>query len=80
MMSTPSIAPPRARPASRRRPAAERISGERLERDLGGRVLPLVEQIRERAYFIYLSRGGENGDPVADWLQAEREVLGQRHA
>lgn len=37
--------------------------------------LPLVELIRQRAYLIYLSRGGQGGDPVSDWLQAEREVL-----
>lgn len=28
-----------------------------------------------RAYEIYLSRGGEPGGEVEDWLQAENEVL-----
>lgn len=32
------------------------------------------EQIRERAYFIYLERNGGPGDPIADWHQAEREL------
>ena len=37
-------------------------------------VVPYTEaQIRERAYFIYLERRG-GGDPVRDWLQAEREL------
>jgi hypothetical protein len=37
-------------------------------------VVPCTEaQIRERAYFIYLKRGGA-GDPLSDWLQAEREL------
>jgi Protein of unknown function (DUF2934) len=36
---------------------------------------PYVEQqIRERAYQIYLARGGQNGDEVADWIAAEREL------
>jgi hypothetical protein len=32
------------------------------------------EQIRERAYEIYLARGGQQGDEVSDWLAAEREL------
>jgi hypothetical protein len=37
------------------------------------------EQLREliavRAYELYQQRGGERGDQVSDWLQAEAEVL-----
>jgi hypothetical protein len=32
------------------------------------------EEIRARAYEIYLQRGGQPGDEVEDWLQAEREL------
>ena len=32
------------------------------------------QQIRERAYEIYLARGGQEGDEVSDWLAAEREL------
>ena len=32
------------------------------------------QQIRERAYEIYLARGGQQGDEVSDWLAAEREL------
>ena len=32
------------------------------------------EEIRERAYLIYLARGGANGHELDDWLQAEREL------
>ena len=39
----------------------------------GGRE-PTTREIRDRAYFIYLARGGLNGDPVADWVRAEREL------
>ena len=31
------------------------------------------ENIRHRAYEIYLERGGEPGHDLEDWLQAERE-------
>ena len=32
-------------------------------------------RISLRAYEIYLSRGGESGSELEDWLQAESEVL-----
>ncbi len=37
--------------------------------------LPTDEQIRARAYEIYISRGGADGQEVSDWLQAEEELL-----
>lgn len=39
---------------------------------------PTVDQIRERAYLIYLNRAGRPGDPESDWLQAERELILER--
>jgi len=36
-----------------------------------------TEQIRQRAYDIYVSRAGGPGDEVQDWLQAERELRSQ---
>ena len=35
---------------------------------------PTEEEIAVRAYHIYLERGGAEGDPTEDWLQAEREL------
>ena len=32
------------------------------------------QEIRDRAYEIYLQRGGQAGYEVDDWLQAEREL------
>jgi hypothetical protein len=32
------------------------------------------EEIRRRAYELYLERGEEPGHDVEDWLQAEREL------
>jgi len=39
-----------------------------------GQSLNLDEEIRRRAYELYLERNGGAGDPDADWLIAEREV------
>ena len=32
------------------------------------------QEIRNRAYEIYLQRGAQPGNEVEDWLQAEREL------
>ena len=34
------------------------------------------DEIRRRAYEIYLERGGQPGGELDDWLQAERELEG----
>lgn len=35
---------------------------------------PNAEEVRLRAYHLFLARGGEHGRDVEDWLQAEREL------
>jgi hypothetical protein len=35
---------------------------------------PTIEQIQQRAYELYLERGGAEGNDIEDWLQAEREL------
>jgi Protein of unknown function (DUF2934) len=35
---------------------------------------PSHEEIRRRAYEIYLERNGDAGDELDDWLRAEREL------
>ena len=37
-------------------------------------VKPSYDDIAVRAYHIYLERGATPGDPMEDWLQAEREL------
>jgi hypothetical protein len=39
-------------------------------------VKPTVDQIRARAYQLYIERTarGDRGDAAADWLRAEREL------
>ena len=38
----------------------------------------LREQIRLRAYQLYVQRGSEHGRDLDDWLQAELEVTQQK--
>jgi Protein of unknown function (DUF2934) len=35
---------------------------------------PSREEIAQRAYDLYLARGGADGSEQEDWLQAEREL------
>ena len=37
---------------------------------------PSPEQVRRRAYLIYLERGGTDGRDEEDWLEAERQLRG----
>ena len=45
--------------------------------DTSGNHKPSCEEIRLRAYEIYLERGGLPGDDLDDWLQAERDLDGR---
>lgn len=38
------------------------------------RRIPTTEEVAIRAYEIYRERGGGEGSPLDDWLQAEREL------
>ena len=35
-----------------------------------------MEQIRMRAYELFMARGGYHGNDLADWFMAERELTG----
>lgn len=35
----------------------------------------MEEEIRIRAYLLFEKRGGEHGHDLADWLQAEADIL-----
>ena len=37
----------------------------------------LRKRIEERAYQLYLERGGRGGDAVSDWQRAEREIMAE---
>jgi len=36
---------------------------------------PMIDEIAQRAYEIFLARGGGPGHDLDDWLQAESELL-----
>jgi len=38
----------------------------------------MEEQIRARAYELYLQRGGNGGSAIQDWLRAQEEIRGQQ--
>lgn len=51
-----------------------------LQTAVGDRPAPSEEEIRARAYQMYLERGGGHGMDFDDWLRAERELkAGQRN-
>ncbi|MFQ5805989.1 MAG: DUF2934 domain-containing protein [Phycisphaerae bacterium] len=56
------------------------VAGTRPRQATFGRSAPSKKEIRDRAYFIYLARGGANGDSISDWLQAERELREERRS
>jgi hypothetical protein len=61
------------KPRRTRRPAAAATSG------LGTPAVPppAEEEIRLRAYQFYLERRGAPGDPMADWIRAERDLIAE---
>lgn len=40
-------------------------------------IMPTHDQIRERAFSIFLKRNGGPGDPHSDWLEAERQLIAE---
>jgi hypothetical protein len=38
----------------------------------------LDDRIRQRAYELYLARGGAGGSATDDWLEAERQLRGRQ--
>jgi Protein of unknown function (DUF2934) len=38
----------------------------------------IEEKTRQRAYELYQERGGVDGNPTDDWLQAKQEVLSHK--
>jgi hypothetical protein len=43
---------------------------------VSAKTISVEEQIRLRAYMLYVQRGRRNGFKLDDWLEAEAEILG----
>jgi hypothetical protein len=71
------------RAAEAQSPAAEPLQSTAHDRRSRTVVLPAGRagvtkaQIAARAYELYVARGGKHGYDIADWLQAEHELLGR---
>lgn len=72
--------PAPAAPRRARRAAAVRAPRTRARRPSKAAAIdrPDADAIRVRAYQFYVERGGVPGDPVADWLRAEAELIAER--
>ncbi len=66
---TVPIVPDQVIPQAPRRRAAS---------DVFKQLEPTPQEIRDRAYFIYLARGGAPGCADSDWLTAEHELRTER--
>lgn len=53
---------------------AERHPSPDMQRDSYEWNRMTQDQVARRAYELYLARGGQHGNDMADWLQAEREM------
>jgi hypothetical protein len=73
---TPARKPPRAGAANAKTATTKTATTARNRSVRKTRVLaaPTDDQIRERAFQIYLARNGAPGDPTSDWLEAERQL------
>ena len=71
-MATKDSRPVRPATARKRKTAKTNI-------DSTTTVSPTHEEIRTRAYFLYLQRNGSSGDPQDDWFRAEQELTAGVH-
>ena len=75
------VADPVAAPAPKpRRPGAPRRARRVDAAAPAGLTIapPTEEEIRVRAYYLSLERGGPSADPLADWFRAEQELVASR--
>ena len=55
-------------------PKSKSVSKEAPKKSRKAAAAPTYDEIALRAYHIYLERGTTPGDPMQDWLEAEREL------
>ena len=52
--------------------------GTAVRKPRAAKAHPTHEEISRRAYELYLERGGNGGNPLHDWTQAEQELIAKR--
>jgi hypothetical protein len=59
--------------------AKHKTQGNRAENNSHDETAAMIDRDRlaQRAYELYLERGGEDGQDIEDWLVAERELRGR---
>jgi len=55
-------------------PKSKQPSEPKTKKETAAKSKPTHEQIAQRAYEIYLERGATPGNPMQDWLRAEKEL------
>jgi DUF2934 family protein len=45
---------------------------------IGQEIEPTDEEVRVRAYFRYLERGGSHGESLDDWAKAKKDLVSAR--
>ena len=50
-------------------------AGEGMGTYTGGRLAPTHDEIAQLAYFLYESRGRQDGQDMEDWLGAEQQLV-----
>jgi hypothetical protein len=80
--AAPTDAPVGDKPEVQPAPPARRVADTQTAQTPTAETLaaegPTDEDVRARAYEIYLRRGGQPGDAQADWAQAEAELRERR--
>ena len=60
--------------AQRKKKNAKNATEARPVKPAGDRSTVTQEEIAQRAYELFLARGGEPGHDVEDWIEAERQL------
>jgi len=76
MMATRKLNPPRER-EPRTGLARKTAKGRIASRSMANGT-PTSEEIRMRAYQLYIERGGSHGRDLDDWYAAERQLVASR--
>jgi hypothetical protein len=76
---TPQTSPSSGRPAQAQAQArkSEALENQGSSGSTTSRRARTTEEVAQRAYELWLKRGGQHGSDQDDWLRAERELSGE---